>query len=110
MHEFLPNLPEKNPYESTQRQRGRLPQGRTAATNILRSMAFGMGAISLMFAGLMFGMIRAGDLGPLARYSSGTLLAGAAVLGAIVGFVIGAIAGVSRWWVGRVYFDKFLDE
>lgn len=100
----------ENPYHSTQRNRGRLPQGRSAATNILRSMLFGASTISLMFALLMLGIIRSGDLGPLERYSRASLLGGAVAFGATVGIMVGAIAGVSRWWVSRVFFDKYLDE
>jgi hypothetical protein len=73
-------------------------------------MLFGASTIALMFAVLMLGMFRLGDLGPLKRYSTGNLLAGAAAFGAIVGLVVGAIAGVSRWWVSRTYFDRYLDE
>ncbi len=106
----LGNHVAENPYESTQRNRGRLSQGRSPATNILRSMLFGASTISLMFALLMLGMIRLGDRGPLERYSPASLLGGAAAFGATVGVVVGAIAGVSRWWVSRVFFDKYLDE
>lgn len=100
----------ENPYQSTQRQRGRLPQGSSPATNILRSMLFGACTISVMFSLLMLGLMRMGDLGPLQRYTPASLLVGAASLGATVGVVIGAIAGVSRWWVSRTFFDKYLDE
>lgn|GEM_PF-2492318 len=100
----------ENPYESTQRHRGKLSQGRSAAANVLRSMLFGASTISLMFALLMLSMMRIGGLGPLERYSPATLLGGAAAFGATVGIVVGAIAGLSRWWVERAFFDKHEDQ